>query len=92
MPLGIKSHRAVKSRGVAVGMIVVAAYYLMRGGGHALVETGQLEPLIGVWTPNVIFAILGVYLFIMAQKELSLWQTITLRLWKGNQKMTRKLI
>jgi lipopolysaccharide export system permease protein len=74
MPLGIKSHRAVKSRGFAVGMIIVAVYYLLRIGGEALVETGRLAPVIGVWTPNIFFAVLGIYLFIMAQKEMSLWR------------------
>ncbi len=74
LPLGIKSHRAVKSRGVAVGMIIVASYYLLRIGGEALVETGRLSPVIGVWTPNLLFAVIGVYLFIMSQKELSLWR------------------
>ena len=74
MPLGIKSHRAVKSRGFAVGMIIVAVYYLLRIGGEALVETGRLAPFIGVWTPNIFFAVLGIYLFIMAQKEMSLWR------------------
>ena len=73
LPLGIRSHRAVKSRGFAVGLIVVSLYYLLRIGGEALVETGHLSPEIGVWTPNFIFAFLGIYLFYMANKEISLW-------------------
>jgi len=74
LPLGITSHRAVKSRGFAIGIIIVAAYYLLRIGGEALVETGRLSPVIGVWTPNFLFAIVGVYLFYMANKEISLLQ------------------
>ena len=75
LPLGIKSHRAVKSRGFAVGIIVVSSYYLLRIGGEALVETGHLSPEVGVWTPNLLFAFLGVYLFYMANREISFWQT-----------------
>ena len=75
LPLGIKSHRAVKSRSFAVGIIIVSLYYLLRIGGEALVETGHLSPEIGVWTPNVLFAFLGVYLFYMANREISFWQT-----------------
>ncbi|MHB8139483.1 MAG: LPS export ABC transporter permease LptF [Smithellaceae bacterium] len=74
LPLGITSHRAVKSRGFAIGIIIVAAYYLLRIGGEALVETGRLSPVIGVWTPNFLFAIVGIYLFYMANKEISLLQ------------------
>lgn len=76
LPLGITSHRAVKSRGFAVGIIIVAAYYLLRIGGEALAETGKLSPAVGVWTPNVIFAIVGVLLFYFAYRELSPLQII----------------
>lgn len=82
LPLGIKSHRAVKSRGFAVGIIVVSLYYLLRIGGEALVETGRLTPEIGVWTPNLIFATLGIYLFYMAYNEISLWHMIKIYLWR----------
>jgi lipopolysaccharide export system permease protein len=82
LPLGIKSHRAVKSRGFAVGIIVVSLYYLFRIGGEALVETGRLTPEVGVWTPNLVFAILGIYLFYMAYKEISLWHMIKIYLWR----------
>jgi len=76
LPLGITSHRAVKSRGFAVGIIIVAAYYLLRIGGEALAETGRLSPAVGVWTPNVIFAIIGVLLFYFAYRELTPLQLI----------------
>ena len=77
LPLGITSHRAVKSRGFAVGIIIVAAYYLLRIGGEALAETGRLSPAVGVWTPNVLFAVAGILLFYFAYKELSPLQMIS---------------
>ena len=82
LPLGIRSHRAVKSRGFAVGLIVVSLYYLLRIGGEALAETGRLSTAIGVWTPNLTFAFLGVYLFYTAYKEISLWHMIKIFLWR----------
>ena len=82
LPLGIKSHRAVKSRGFAVGVIIVSLYYLLRIGGEALVETGRLTPGIGVWTPNLIFAVLGIYLFYMDYHEISLWHMVKIYLWR----------
>jgi lipopolysaccharide export system permease protein len=77
LPLGITSHRAVKSRGFAVGIIIVAAYYLLRIGGEALAETGRLSPAVGVWTPNVLFATGGIFLFYFAYRELSPLQMIS---------------
>ncbi|KFZ45061.1 hypothetical protein DS62_06110 [Smithella sp. SC_K08D17] len=72
LPLGIRSHRSVKSRGFAVGLIVVASYYLLRIGGEALVETGYLSPVIGVWAPNFLFALVGICLLYTANREISL--------------------
>jgi lipopolysaccharide export system permease protein len=80
LPLGIKSHRAVKSRGFAMGVIIVSLYYLLRIGGEALAETGKLSPEIGVWMPNFIFAVIGIYLFYMAYNEISFWHVIKIRL------------
>ena len=87
LPLGIKSHRAVKSRSFAVGIIIVSLYYLLRIGGEALVETGHLSPEIGVWTPNVLFAFLGVYLFYMANREISFWQKVNIFLLRRTGKV-----
>lgn len=82
LPLGIKSHRAVKSRGVAIAIIVVSIYYLLRIGGEAFVETGYLSPEVGVWTPNIIFALLGIYLFYMADREISLLHMLRVFFWR----------
>ena len=87
LPLGITSHRSVKSRGFAVGIIIVSLYYLLRIGGEALVETGHLSPEIGVWTPNFIFAFLGIYLFYMAHREISFWQTANIFLMRRTEKI-----
>lgn len=72
LPLGIRSHRSVKSKGFTVGFIVVSLYYLLRIGGEALVETGYLPPEIGVWMPNFLFAFAGIILLYTANKEISI--------------------
>jgi len=82
MPLGIRSHRAVKSRGFTIGLIIATSYYLLRIGGEALVETGSLSPEVGVWTPNFIFALLGIYLFYMTYREISLFHMMKIKLWR----------
>ncbi len=76
MPLGITHHRSVKSRGFAVGLIIVAVYYLLRIGGEALVENGRMDPALGVWAPNALFALLGIFLFYLAHREISVSQAL----------------
>ena len=73
LPLGIRAHRSVRARGFTIGLAIVLLYYLMRLSGEALVETGRLSPVIGTWTPNVVFAIAGILLFIFSVREQRPW-------------------
>jgi len=85
LPLGIRSHRSVKSRGFAVGLIVVSLYYLLRIGGEAFAETGYISPAFGVWVPSLIFALMGTCLLYMANKEISFFQKANDFLTRGNK-------
>jgi len=69
IPLSIRAHRAVRSRGFTLGLIIVFIYYIIRLGGEALIETGRLSPLIGTWSPNIIFCIAGFYLLIRSAND-----------------------
>lgn len=71
LPLGIRAHRSVRTRGFTVGLAIVLVYYLLRLSGEALVETGRLSPVIGTWTPNGIFALAGMLLFYLSAQERS---------------------
>ncbi len=73
IPLGIRKHRTAKFWGFSIGLAVVLAYYLIRLGGEALAETGQLTPFIGTWTPNILLGIVGIYLFYWAAEEKPIW-------------------
>jgi len=77
IPLGIRAQRTVKSRGFTTGLTVVVLYYLLQLGGEALVATGYLAPVIGIWTPNVLFGTAALYLFIRAARE----EPLLLRQW-----------
>ncbi len=69
IPLGIRSHRAIKARGFTIGLFTVLIFYILRLGGEALVETGRIMPFIGTWAPTIIFLAVGLYLFINAAKD-----------------------
>lgn len=73
LPLGIRAHRSVRSRGFTIGFALVLVYYLLRLSGEALVETGRLSPVIGTWAPNGIFAVAGILLFYFAARERFPW-------------------
>jgi len=69
IPLGIRAHRSVRSRGVTIGFLIALAYYLILMGGEALAELGRIPPVVGTWTPNVLFGTLGIFLFYLAARE-----------------------
>ena len=73
LPFGIRAHRAVRSRGFAIGVLLILIYYLLSLSGEALAETGRLSPTVGAWAPNGIFAIAGILFFYFAARERSPW-------------------
>lgn len=78
IPLGIRAHRSVRSRGFTIGLGLVLVYYLFRLSGEALVETGRISAVIGTWTPNALFAVAGLILFLTCAREQTLGQWIRL--------------
>ena len=71
IPIGIRAHRAVKSRGFTLGLLIVLLYYVFQLCGDALVETGRISVLAGTWAANAIFGILGLGLYFLTAKERS---------------------
>ena len=69
VPLGIQPARAVKSRGFSVSLALIFLYYLLLTAGEAMAEKGVLAPVIALWLPNAIFALLGLGLFTAASRE-----------------------
>lgn len=72
VPLGIQPARAVRSRGFAVSLAVIFAYYILLSTGQGVAEQGGVPPLIGLWLPNVVLGALGVTLFRRAAREQAL--------------------
>ena len=44
-------------------------YYLLLLTGESLGKNGTLPPLLSMWLPNIIMALLGLYLFFHAARE-----------------------
>ncbi len=72
IPLSIRAHRSVKSRGLTITLLIVLCYYLIQMSGDALVEKGWIPIWLGTWTPNLLFLVLGGTLFHLAEREIPL--------------------
>jgi lipopolysaccharide export system permease protein len=75
VPLGIGQARAVKSRGFAVSLCVIFVYYILLSTGQGLAEEGSIPAWVGLWLPNFIFGLLGIFLVRRAGRERDLFGT-----------------
>jgi lipopolysaccharide export system permease protein len=71
VPLGLQPVRAVRSRGLAVSLVVILAYYLMLSAAETLGTQGRAPITLALWTPNVVLAAVGVVLFLRQAQELA---------------------
>jgi lipopolysaccharide export system permease protein len=69
LPLGIQPGRAVRSRGFAVSLVVIFAYYALLSTGQGFAEQGRLPPVVGLWLPNLVLGSIGVVLLHRAGRE-----------------------
>jgi LPS export ABC transporter permease LptF len=63
VPLGVTAHRRETSIGFAVGLIVAVSYFLFVIIGDTLRANPKVHPELLVWFPNVLFLVLGAFLF-----------------------------
>lgn len=82
VPLGIQNRRSGKSAGFAISIGLLLCYYILLSLLRSLIEKGTLNPFIGSWLPNIIFAVIGMYLLCMASNERSTGFDVITRLFK----------
>jgi lipopolysaccharide export system permease protein len=71
-PLGIRARRAGIGIGAGVGIIFFLVYYLFLIGGEQLGDRGIVSPFWAMWSPNVLFGAIGVFLTLSTCLE---WRT-----------------
>ena len=75
VPLGLQPVRAVRSRGLAVSLVVILVYYLLLTGAETLGRRGGVSIPLALWTPNVVLGALGILLFLREARERS-WSSL----------------
>ncbi len=68
-PLGIQSNSLRRSSGFSMGIFFFLLYYFLLAAGWSAGETGHYPPFIGMWLPNVVMGVAGVYLLVRNAKE-----------------------
>jgi lipopolysaccharide export system permease protein len=63
VPLGVQRSRAVRSRGIVVGLAVILVYYFLVTAGVTLVHQNLLPAVPALWAPNVALLLAGAAAF-----------------------------
>ncbi|SME94859.1 LPS export ABC transporter permease LptF [Desulfovibrio gilichinskyi] len=69
MPIACIFKGLKQQYGLVISMGLFLVYYTMLSLGITLGESGSLSPIIGLWAPNVLFAVLSILLLKMAVME-----------------------
>jgi lipopolysaccharide export system permease protein len=69
IPLGLQSKTDKRAMGTVMGIPFFLLYYILLSVGWALGESGTLHPVVGMWSPNIIMAAFGIYLYRRAMKD-----------------------
>src|SRR5437660_1120831 len=69
VPLGVTAHRRETSVGFAMALIVATTYFLFVIIGDTLRANPHAHPELLVWFPNVLFIVLGAFMFRLLARQ-----------------------
>jgi len=72
MPLGLQARPGKRAIGIPIGLSMFVLYYIIYTVAQVLVEDQVIPLVLGMWSPNILFFILTLYIFYRTEKERSI--------------------
>ncbi|RPH55202.1 LPS export ABC transporter permease LptF, partial [bacterium] len=72
LPLGINNRRGGKASGFALSILVIVVYYVLLSNGEEAARFGKLPAWLGMWAPNLLLAVAGIFLLARRNRDKSL--------------------
>lgn len=69
IPLGVRPQRSSRSIGLGLSLLFILVYYVLMTIGVIFGESGQLDPMLAAWLPNLIFGSVGLVLLLDATRK-----------------------
>ncbi len=63
LPLGVMTGRAGRTGGFSLGLVIILLYYALITAGEKAAMDGRLSAFLGMWSPDIIIAVAGAWLF-----------------------------
>jgi LPS export ABC transporter permease LptG/LPS export ABC transporter permease LptF len=76
VPLGISTKKGGRTSGFTISIGIILVYYVLITGGEKLALDGRLSPFVGMWGPNLLLLLVGVYLFLKSLRETALFSSL----------------
>jgi LPS export ABC transporter permease LptG/LPS export ABC transporter permease LptF len=73
IPLGTSTRKGGRTSGFTISLGVILAYYILITAGESMAMDGRTSPFLGMWGPNFLFILVGLYLFARTVREAPLF-------------------
>ncbi len=77
LPLGASTRKGGRTSGFTISLAIILIYYVLITGGEKFAMDGRISPWLGMWGPNILLALAGLYLFMKSLKESPLLSSLT---------------
>lgn len=69
LPLGATTRKGGRTSGFTLSIGIILVYYILITAGEKMAMDGQISPFAGMWGPNAVLFIAGLFLFIRSVRE-----------------------
>lgn len=69
LPLGASTKKGGRTSGFTISLGIILIYYVLITAGEKLAMDGKISPFTGMWGPDILLALLGLYIFSKSLRE-----------------------
>ena len=70
IPIGARTREGGTGAGMVASIVIFAVYYTFLRSGETLADRGYVTPFVSMWAANTVLGLVGLWLFVRANREL----------------------
>lgn len=87
LPLGASTRKGGRTSGFTISLGIILVYYVLITAGEKFAMDDKISPSLGMWGPNILLLLLGVFLFNTSWRESQPFSRLS-RAFKGKEKVS----